>query len=461
MVKTAIYARVSSDSPDQQQALQQQLERLRKAAPDAQEYVEVESGTRSDRPIWEQLMGDCKAGRISRVVATRLDRISRSRVHGAQILQYFMRADSPVLELLDDSLDLSTSGGRFMAHLLIGWSASESERLGERTRHGHAHRRAQGKPFGPAAPYGYEWNEDRSNYNIDLVDGPIALDLINKFKSGELGLRSCVRYAHEKYGVKFASQSSFKRWLLNPSLAGMRCYGVSTVTEDENGNKKRKHNRPGVYGEVHADAHPPLISEIEHAQLIAMFEAPRDQAKMPLKKGRVRIATGIGLCGHCWKRLHIHLSGTKHWYRCGNELCEKRNVNRVREEEIIHTAIAGLQAAAKELTQRAIEVVAQDEGEPKEVKELRDVIADYKAKNDPDLEPVITKKERDLAVLMQRPEQLTSINAEALEKLLQGDEEWMRLWRDEPAVLRELLVANVFAVVVKGGEVIGVRTRFS
>ena len=96
MGKTAVYARVSSDSPDQQHALEQQLDRLRTAAPDAQEYIEIESGTRTDRPIWDQLMVDCKDGKVDRVIATRLDRISRSRVHGAQILQYFMQPTSPV-----------------------------------------------------------------------------------------------------------------------------------------------------------------------------------------------------------------------------------------------------------------------------------------------------------------------------------------------------------------------------
>ena len=460
MPQTAIYARVSSDSVDQKKALEQQLERLRKAAPDAKEFIEVESGTRSDRPVWEQLMQGCKGGTISRVVATRLDRVSRSRIHGSRILQFFMQSNSSTLELLDDALDLSTTGGRFMAHLLIGWSASESERLGERTRHGHAHRRAQGKPFGPQAPFGYRFNDDRSNYELDPNAAEIARDLIDQYQSERLGLRGCVKYAFEQHGVKFGSQSSFKRWLLNPSLCGFRIYGVSTVSYDDEGNKKRTHNRPGVYGEIHPDAHPPLISEVEHARIVAMFEAPRDQARMPLRDGRVRVATGLGLCGHCSRRLHVHLSGTKYWYRCGNSTCTHTFVNRVQEVELIDTAIKALQHHAKELTGRVVEVVAQDEGEPAEVRELRGQIAKYKRENDPDLAPVIAKKERALSVMMQRPEQYQTLDTAALEELLMGDEAWEQMWRDEPSQLRDLLKSHVFGVLVKEGEIVGVRTRW-
>ena len=271
-MSTAIYARVSTDSDDQAGALEQQLERLRKACPDALEFVDIESGTVTDRPQWEALMQGCRSGVISRVVSTRLDRISRSRVQGAQILQFFMRPQAPSLELLDDSLNLSTSGGRFMADLLIAWAVSESERLGERTRHGHAHRRSLNKPFGPKPPVGYIYTKGKANYALDPKVAPGAKKVIEFFLNGEGGLRAAVQYAQKEHGITFASHSSLKRWLLNPTLAGFRVYGVSTVEVLEDGTKKRTHNRPGVYGQVIPDAHPALISEATHARLVAMFE---------------------------------------------------------------------------------------------------------------------------------------------------------------------------------------------
>lgn len=457
MTKTAVYARVSSDSPDQKHALEQQLDRLRTAAPDAQEFIEIESGSRTDRPIWDQLMAACKAGTIDRVISTRLDRISRSRVHGSQILQYFMRGDSPSLELLDDSLDLSTSGGRFMAHLLIGWSASESERLGERTRHGHAHRRAQGKPFGPKAPWGLKYNSDRSNYEIDEKLKLIALDLINKYSSGELGLRGCVKYAHTKHAIDFGGQTSFKRWILNPSLAGMRVYGVSTVHEDESGNKRRVHNRPGVYGEIHPNAHPALISEVEHARIVSMFEAPRDQATFPLREGRVRVATGLAVCSHCHRRLQVHMSGTKRWYRCGNDTCEVRFRNRVREEGIIDAACCRMTTLAGELTTIAAAVDMQDKNpETPEMKILRDKIDALVSTGVAEVKPQIQQFERELRLLRVKAEQRSTLDLDAVQRFFASEEGWRRMLDETPAALRELLLANVAAVLVRDAEVEGV-----
>ena len=141
-------------SEEQQQALEQQDERLTQAAiangdDDPRRFTDVESGKRDDRQALTDLLAACRNGDVDVVIVTRLDRLSRSSAHGAELLRYFGLDSSPNLIALDDSLDLSTPGGRFMARLLISWAEAESDRLAERTRHGHAYRRKLNKPFGP------------------------------------------------------------------------------------------------------------------------------------------------------------------------------------------------------------------------------------------------------------------------------------------------------------------------
>ena len=116
----AIYARVSSASEEQAHAMEQQLERLRKAAQGelCREFIDVASGGRDDRPQLEALMEACRAGEIERVIVTRLDRMSRSFVHGADLLSYFSGNDSPNLQALDDTLRAAVlwgAGGVFCA----------------------------------------------------------------------------------------------------------------------------------------------------------------------------------------------------------------------------------------------------------------------------------------------------------------------------------------------------------
>ena len=144
----AAYARVSSGSDEQANALEQQRARLEAAATAhgataPSWYVDIGSGSKDDRPELQRLLSDARAGRIATVLVTRLDRLSRSSSHGAELLRFFQQDNTPNLIALDDSLDLSTPGGRFMARLLISCAEAESDRLAERVRHGAAYRRSK------------------------------------------------------------------------------------------------------------------------------------------------------------------------------------------------------------------------------------------------------------------------------------------------------------------------------
>jgi site-specific DNA recombinase len=155
-LRVAIYARVSTGSDEQENALEQQIARLEAAATangdnEPLRYIDIDSGFKDDRPELSRLIRDCGAGLMNTVVVTRLDRLSRSSSHGAELLRYFSQDNSPSLVALDDSLDLSTSGGRFMARMLISWAEAETDRLAERLKAGFKHRRDQRKPATTAA----------------------------------------------------------------------------------------------------------------------------------------------------------------------------------------------------------------------------------------------------------------------------------------------------------------------
>jgi DNA invertase Pin-like site-specific DNA recombinase len=465
----ALYSRVSTNSGEQLQALEQQQQRLRDATPDGHthvEYVDVQSGKDTDRPAFNRLMRDVQQGTVAVVLATRLDRLSRNRRHGAEILDTFSDPNAPRLVLLDDHLDLATVSGRLMAGILSAWAIAESERLGERTAHGHAYRRKLLKPFGPKAPKGYRFTAARDNYELD-DNADLCRAVVDRFQREGL-IRPVLRWAMAQ-GLDFGGPSSFTRWLQNPSLAGARVFGVSQkirVPDPSKGDSAfkviRRHNRPGVYDEVYWDVHPALITREQHAWLIAHFAKNREQAVQPLRDKRIRVATGLGICSHCHKRLTVHQSvkdGPRH-YRCNNQKCSKRYVNRVREEAIVVAACQRLQAEAELLTAAAINVISLDSAtEPEEVKRLRSEIEEARALNNPRLAGVINQMERELELLLQRPSNQVDIDREALREFFANQDAWIEMLRDKPAAVRELLLGVVVAVQVRDCAVEGVVTR--
>lgn len=98
-----------------------------------------------------KLEADLAAGKVSRIVVWRLDRLGRT---AAGLTALFDRLQSARVGLVSikDSLDLSTAAGRLMANVLASVAAYENEVRGERVRAGQAVARANGKTWGGRKP---------------------------------------------------------------------------------------------------------------------------------------------------------------------------------------------------------------------------------------------------------------------------------------------------------------------
>jgi DNA invertase Pin-like site-specific DNA recombinase len=81
-----------------------------------------------------------------RIVA-KLDRLARSVIHAANIIQD-ARDQGWSLVVLDINLDLSTAAGRMMARMVVNFAEYERELISERTKAGLAAKKRRGEPIG-------------------------------------------------------------------------------------------------------------------------------------------------------------------------------------------------------------------------------------------------------------------------------------------------------------------------
>ena len=126
----AIYARVSTED----QSVEQQLDRLRKAAPGAMEYVDAGwSGKAADRPSFKRMREEVAAKRIDTVYTVKLDRLGRSV---ANILEFFQEMESAGARviILDQSIDTSTPMGKLLRTILAAVAELEADLISERTQ---------------------------------------------------------------------------------------------------------------------------------------------------------------------------------------------------------------------------------------------------------------------------------------------------------------------------------------
>jgi putative DNA-invertase from lambdoid prophage Rac len=150
MKRVALYARTSTTD---KQDPEMQLRELR-------EYASLRgwvlagiyedrgyTGTNSNRPMLKQLLLDAKARRFDLVAVWKLDRFGRSMKEIVVMLQDL--ADYGVeFCSLKDALDLSTSQGRLMMHIIAAFAQFEADVIKTRVMAGLEHAKARGQKLG-------------------------------------------------------------------------------------------------------------------------------------------------------------------------------------------------------------------------------------------------------------------------------------------------------------------------
>lgn len=157
--RVGIYARVST--VDKGQDVELQLSELRAYANARgwgifKEYVDIgQSGSKEQRPSFNQLMEDARRRKIDIILVWRLDRFGRSLKQLVVSLDELKTLGVGFVSL-KESLDFTTPTGRLMLHLLGAFAEFEKDLIRERVIAGVAHARAKGKRLG------------RPNGNVDL-----------------------------------------------------------------------------------------------------------------------------------------------------------------------------------------------------------------------------------------------------------------------------------------------------
>jgi DNA invertase Pin-like site-specific DNA recombinase len=147
MTMIGIYVRVSSSS---QQTESQEID-LKVWAKGKEEqvgwYRDSFTGKTMDRPGFNGLLADIRAGKVTTLVIWRLDRLGRTAMGLTSLFDELTSRKVNVVSLRD-GLDLSTPAGRLMANVLSSVAQYETEVRSERQAAGIAVAKANGVRFG-------------------------------------------------------------------------------------------------------------------------------------------------------------------------------------------------------------------------------------------------------------------------------------------------------------------------
>ena len=129
--------------------------------------VEIVSGRTLRRPGLQSALADCAVGVAGGIVVAKLDRLSRSVIDFASLLERAKKENWNIMAL-DFGLDMSTPQGELVANVLMSVAQWERRIIGQRTKEALAERKAAGVVLGrrPTIP-----NSTRRDARALLLEG--------------------------------------------------------------------------------------------------------------------------------------------------------------------------------------------------------------------------------------------------------------------------------------------------
>ncbi|HEY7310750.1 MAG TPA: recombinase family protein [Gemmataceae bacterium] len=113
------------------------------------------SGGNMDRPALQHLLADIEAGKVDAVCVYKVDRLSRSLLDFARMMDVFDKHHVAFVSVTQQ-INSATSMGRLMLNVLLSFAQFEREIIGERTRDKIAAARRKGKWAGGHPILGYD-----------------------------------------------------------------------------------------------------------------------------------------------------------------------------------------------------------------------------------------------------------------------------------------------------------------
>jgi DNA invertase Pin-like site-specific DNA recombinase len=292
------------------------------------------SGGTLERPGLRRLLDDVEADRIDCVVVYKVDRLSRSLLDFARLIEVFDRRNVSFVSITQQ-FNTTTSMGRLVLNILLSFAQFEREIIGERIRDKVAATKRKGMYTGGPPVLGYDVDRERKRLVVNPEEAELVRHIFARFVD-----TSCITGLVEELN---AQGYATKSWTTKQ--------GVTRAGKPWNkGYIYRLLNNPLYIGEVaHKDQRYPgeheaiISSELwEQAHVIL---AKRYRARgAHLRTQGPALLRGIIRCAHCdcamgpvftRRRRVYRYYLCQHASRNGHRTCPTRSLSAGEIEEVV------------------------------------------------------------------------------------------------------------------------------
>ena len=188
-MRSGIYVRVSTDDQrDNGYSIDSQL-RMIKEYCEKNDYDIVDvyndaghSGKDLMRPEMQRLLKDIKSKKIDKLIAIKVDRLTRNNYDGFWLLNYCEEHDVKI-ELILEPYDVSTANGEMIFGMNLVFGQRERKEIGARTKRA-MEEMALEKIHPSKAPYGYTRNKETGHLEVEPIEAQVVKEIFELCKKG-------------------------------------------------------------------------------------------------------------------------------------------------------------------------------------------------------------------------------------------------------------------------------------
>src|SRR5579862_3520870 len=247
------------------------------------------SGGNLDRPALQRLLADIEARRVDCVVVYKVDRLSRSLLDFARVIDRFDQRSVSFVSVTQQ-FNTTSSLGRLTLNILLSFAQFEREIIGERTRDKMSAARRKGKWVGGTPVLGYDVDLGSGRLVVNEKEARRVREIFGLYKThgsllkvlAELGAR---RWRNKSWksnsGIEHVgrsfTQTTLRNLLTNAVYAG-----------------KVEHR-----GTIYPGEHAPIVDTSLWEELKAEISARRRQRSDLVRTSQNALLAGLLFCKSC------------------------------------------------------------------------------------------------------------------------------------------------------------------
>ena len=249
------------------------------------------SGGNLDRPALKQLLEDIEAKRVDCVVVYKVDRLSRSLLDFARLMDRFDQRSVSFVSVTQQ-FNTTTSLGRLTLNILLSFAQFELEIIGERTRDKMSAARRKGKWVGGTPVLGYDVDPRGGRLLINEKEAQRVNEifaLYRRHRSLASVVSELARHGwttkswKSKRGIRHTgrpfTKASLTNLLTNPIYAGQVQY------------------RDVIYPGEHPGIIDPELWDSVHTE----FKERQRRKRGSVRRAQDALLAGLLICSHCQK----------------------------------------------------------------------------------------------------------------------------------------------------------------